>query len=285
VIGVVCHEHCGGPRQWTEKEAEFASAVADMLTILVEQAERAELRAALEAERHAQARAEKMAALQRLARIATHDLNNVLTVAMARSDLIKQGIDPPAMSQEVTQVLSYGAKLVRQLSEFCEERTSSQTVDLRELLRGLEPALRALLGKEVSLQLKIDDTSLLVPIAPVEAEQLILNLCMNASDAITPPGEIRIILSRDSTNDNVLLEIMDSGIGMDEGTQTRIFEPYFSTKSNHSGVGLMAVYGIVQRAGGAIELQSAPGAGTRFRIIIPSSSASAPDQEPPWSFE
>jgi hypothetical protein len=87
VIGIVCHEHCGGTRRWTENEATFASAVADMLTILVEQAELAELRAALEQERHAQARADKMVALQRLGRVLAHDLNNVLMVAMSRNEV------------------------------------------------------------------------------------------------------------------------------------------------------------------------------------------------------
>jgi two-component system, cell cycle sensor histidine kinase and response regulator CckA len=284
VIGVVCHEHCSGTRHWTEKEVNFASAVADMLTILVEQAERAELRAALDVERQAEMRSEKMRALQRFARVVAHDINNVLTVAISHSELIGLGLESPASSQDVGEVLAFGAKLVKQLGEFCEEQSGSHTVDLSDVVRHLSAPLRAMMGKEITFDSKLEDGAFIVPIAPVEAEQLILNLCMNACDAIIKPGTVRVTLGADRSTQQARLEVTDTGVGMDESTQARIFEPFFSTKANHSGVGLMAVYGIIQRAGGAISIDSAPGAGTRFRINLPLVSAASSAELGPWEF-
>lgn len=284
VVGVVCHEHREGTRQWTETEVNFASAVADMLTILIEQQERAELRAALDAQRQAEMRNEKMRALQRFARVVAHDINNVLMVAISRSELIRLGLEPPAASQDVGEVLAFGATLVRQLGEFCEEPNGSHAVDLADVVRRLTSPLRAMMGKDIAFELELQEGAFIVPIAPAEAEQLILNLCMNACDAIIKPGTVRVALGADSSTQQVLLEITDTGVGMDESTQARIFEPFFSTKANHSGVGLMAVYGIIQRAGGAVSIDSTPGAGTRFRINLPMVGATSSAQLGPWEF-
>jgi signal transduction histidine kinase len=140
---------------------------------------------------------------------------------------------------------------------------------LADVVRRLTPPLRAMMGKDIAFELELQEGAFIVPIAPAEAEQLILNLSMNACDAIIKPGTVRVTLAGDSGTQQVRLEITDTGVGMDESTQARIFEPFFSTKANHSGVGLMAVYGIIQRAGGAVSIESAPGAGTRFRINLP----------------
>jgi signal transduction histidine kinase len=284
VIGVVCHEQLGGPRTWSERDASFASAVADMLTILLEQADRAELRALLAAERQMQARAEKMEALQRLARVVAHDLNNVLCVALNQTQLIAAGLEAAESSREVSDVIAYGAKLVKQLSDFCNDRRAEQGVDLGHLVAGLEPALRALMGKSIRLEIDVEPGACPVNITAAEAEQLVLNLCMNAKDAITGAGVVRVAVRVEPSAGNAILEVSDSGSGMDESTQLRIFEPYFTTKSQHTGVGLMAVYGIVQRSRGSIYLDSAPGAGTTFRISVPMTLRESESNELPWSF-
>ncbi len=288
VVGVVCHEHCGAPRRWRETEAGFASSVADMLTILVEQAEQAELRAALAAQRLAEASADKMTALQRLARVVAHDLNNVLTVAVARTQLLGEGAnseDVPNEAAEVGQVLAYGARLVQQLSAFSEAKSGEPTTELRQLLASLEPSLRALMGKSIEFVIDVQPGTYTVAVPSVEAEQLLLNLCMNAADAIKgEAGHVTIQLGNEPITGSAELQVTDSGVGMDEATQSRIFEPYYSTKSNHQGVGLMAVYGIVQRAGGAIAVESAPGAGTRFRIVLPRTNRVSQSSAAPWEF-
>jgi signal transduction histidine kinase len=289
VIGVVCHEQHGAPRAWTEMDANFASAVADMLTILVEQGERSELRAALAAERQAEARAEKMQALQRLGRVVAHDLNNVLTIAMGRTELLRDSMASSNRLDEledVSRVLSYGAKLVQQLGFFCQERTVESQTDLRQLLQTLDPMLRVLTGKGCTFRLDVGPGDFTVPLPSIEAEQLVLNLCMNAVDALQgrADGLVEVTLKRNDASDSLTLEVADNGIGMDEATQARIFEPYYSTKPNHTGVGLMAVYGIVQRGHGSIALDSVLRRGTRFRITLPARRVDDGGGEPPWAF-
>jgi signal transduction histidine kinase len=285
VIGVVCHEHRGGIREWTEREAGFASAVADLLTILIHQAERSELRAALDAQREAAAQHQKMQALVRMARVVVHDLANVMMVASARAGEIAEESNPHEVSQDVVQVLEYGGKLLNQLRLFCDQGgpDARGQVEAVGLLRGMEASLRSLLGKGLTLRLECDVPELSVAIGPIELEQLVLNLCMNARDATSQGanGEVKVALSRE--RDGALLEVADNGCGMDEATQTEIFEPFYTTKPGHSGVGLAAVYGSVERAHGRIALTSAPGRGTTFRITLPLSSSPQP-AEPPGAF-
>jgi GAF domain-containing protein len=107
VVGVVCHEHVGGSRDWTEHEAGFATAVADLLTILIHQAERAELRAAIESQREMESQHQKMQALLRLARVVVHDLSNVLTVASLQASEVSHESDTEA-ARNVVEVLAYG---------------------------------------------------------------------------------------------------------------------------------------------------------------------------------
>jgi two-component system, cell cycle sensor histidine kinase and response regulator CckA len=112
-------------------------------------------------------------------------------------------------------------------------------------------------------------------------EQLVMNLCLNARDAIVGAGEIRVSLSQQS--DRLVVVVSDTGIGMSEEQQSRLFEPYFSTKVGHSGIGLAAVFGIVSRAGGRIDLKSKPGVGTAFTLTFPTRSAPM-SLAAPWDF-
>jgi signal transduction histidine kinase len=285
VVGVVCHEHVGGTRDWTEREAGFASAVADLLTILIHQAERSELRAALDAQREAASQHQKMQALARLARVVVHDLANVMTVASLRAEEIAGESDPREASRDVVEVLAYGSKLLGQLRAFCSPEPAALPVqvDAVRLLRGMEPTLRTLLGKGVAFRLDCELSEVEIAMPPVELEQLLLNLCMNARDAMSgvKEGQLSVSLSRDV--DSVALAVTDNGCGMDEAVQLEIFEPFYSTKPGHSGVGLSAVYGIVERAGGDIALTSAVGQGSTFRIKLPVLQRERP-VEPPWAF-
>lgn len=278
VVGVVCHEHVGGTRDWTEHEAGFATAVADLLTILIHQAERAELRAAIESQREMEAQHQKMQALLRLARVVVHDLSNVLTVASLRASEVSQEAESEA-AENVVEVIAYSGKLVAQLRAFCEQRESASKVEAVALLKKLEPALKSLLGKNVSFRLVSSVDAAELSTTPLELEQLVVNLVMNARDATGEHGEVSVSLSR--SEEGVLLEVRDNGAGMDETTQARIFEPFYTTKPGHTGVGLAAVYGIVERAHGRLDVQSAVGHGTAFRITLPP-VRSASDR--PWEF-
>jgi two-component system, cell cycle sensor histidine kinase and response regulator CckA len=281
VIGVVCHEHVGGTRAWTEREAGFASAVADLLTILIQQAERADLRAAIDAQRQLETQAQKMDALVRLARVVTHDLSNVLTIATLRAEEMNLEPDIKTASQEIVDVLSYGGKLLQQLRDFCERREAGGDVEAVAFLRHMEPTLRSLLGKNIrfAFECLLQEATLTMP--AIELEQLVLNLCMNARDAIKQQGEVSVRLF--AVEGGVCLEVRDSGAGMDEATQVRLFEPFYSTKSGHSGIGLAAVYGIIERARGRVEVASSVGQGSTFRITLPP-KAELPALDPPWGF-
>jgi signal transduction histidine kinase len=278
VVGVVCHEHVGGPRDWTEHEAGFATAVADLLTILIHQAERAELRAAIEAQRELEAQHQKMQALLRLARVVVHDLSNVLTVASLEASEVSHATHTEA-AHNVVEVLAYGGKLVGQLRAFCEQREGAHHVEAVALLKKLEPTLRSLLGKNVDFRFSTALDTFELATTPIELEQLVVNLCMNARDAVGERGEVSVTLAR--SDEGVVLEVRDNGVGMDEATQARLFEPFYTTKAGHSGVGLAAVYGIVERAHGRVEVESAVGHGTAFRITLPPAHGTS---DRPWEF-
>jgi signal transduction histidine kinase len=281
VIGVVCHESQTGPREWTEREADFASAVADLLTILLQQSERAELRAAVDAQLQLQAEHRKLEALLRLGRVAAHDLANVLTIAAARAEEL-DSLHPDLPDEDkVAEVIAYGGKLLQQLRDFCDSRVPQGEVVVTAALASLVTSLRTLLGKHIDLDVQGDVGDTVLPIAPVEFEQMMLNLCMNAKDAIDGTGKVTLRATLE--DGSVVLSVSDTGRGMDEATQERLFEPYYSTKAGHTGVGLSAVYGIVDRANGRIEVRSQPGQGSTFRIELPLAPPQS-DFDQPWSF-
>jgi len=267
VIGVVCHEHVGQARTWTEKEAGFASAVADMLTILIEQAERAELRAAIDAQRHMEAQNQKMQALVKLARVVTHDLSNLLTIASLRTDTLHKEQDIESARQEIAQVLNYGNELLRQLKDFCDERGPTGQVLVRETLQALEPVVIAMLGKDINFTLELPEEEASLPFSRIEFEQVIMNLVGNARDATTKNGRIGVKVWL--VGPRLHLEVTDNGRGMLPITRERLFEPFYTTKSSHTGIGLAAVYGIVQRANGQIDVTSTLGEGTTFQLSFP----------------
>lgn len=283
VIGVVCHEHVGGVRAWTEKEAGFASAVADMLTILIEQAERAELRAAIDAQRQMEAQNQKMHALVTLARVVTHDLSNVLTIASLRASDLGEEQNLESASSEMMEVLNYGGALLNHLRDFCEERTPAGQVEITEVMRAMTPVLGALLGQTTHFEMHCELAPTEISIARLELEQVLMNLCVNAKDATIKNA--RIVVRVDKKDNQLLIEVEDNGMGMSESTQARLFEPFYSTKPGHQGIGLAAVYGIVQRAHGSIEVRSTLGEGTTFRLAFPLGRvANADSLEPPWGF-
>ncbi len=284
VVGVVCHEHVGGARHWSEKEAGFATAVADMLTILSHQAEQAELRAAIDAQKQIEAQHHKMQALMKLGRVVIHDLGNVLTVATLRAGMLASEKDLPTASDEIGRVLGYGSTLLSQLRDFCEDRPPNSVIDAAAVLAPMQSVLSALLGgTNISLEFSCKTEPLELNMSKVELEQLVLNLCMNAKDAISGSGHIRVVAAQ--AGGHLELTVEDSGRGMDESTQGRLFEPFFTTKQGHSGIGLAAVYGIVERARGKIDVSSTVGAGTTFRVQLPLRPG-PPDTsfDQPWAF-
>jgi two-component system, cell cycle sensor histidine kinase and response regulator CckA len=233
--------------------------------------------------------AQKMDAIGRLAGGIAHDFNNLLTGILSYSDLILQELRPnDPMRADVEQIRDAGqraAGLTRQLLAFSRRQLlHPRVVSLNTTVTELEPMLQRLLGAGARLETDLDPELGKVLADPAQVEQALVNLVLNAAEAMPEGGLLRITTSNlepDPTGwqqENgtqpagyVSLTISDTGIGMDDATRSRIFEPFFTTKRTASGrgLGLATVYGIVEQSGGQIAVESAPGQGTAFTIYLP----------------
>lgn len=226
--------------------------------------------------------AQKMEAIGRLAGGVAHDFNNLLSVILSYSAYMIGGLpnDNP-LRVDLEQIRDAGkraSELTRQLLTFSSQQPMlPQRLDLGAVVGGLEKMLRRLLGKNVILD--VIRPASLDPIFADQGqlEQVIMNLIMNARDAVASNGRISIELSNVilDAGPHVALIVKDNGHGMDDATRVRIFEPFFTTKEKGkgTGLGLATVYGIVTQSGGHIRVESELGAGTTFKIFLPRTSA------------
>lgn len=232
--------------------------------------------------------AQKLEALGQLAGGIAHDFNNVLSIIDGFSRMASKeiGSDHAAAThiERVRQAVKRGAALTKQLLTFGRHQIVSESVtDIGKLVRDHESLLVPLLDASISLSIH-SDPDLYVSCAQDGVSQILMNLVINARDAMPGGGTIfvdakkveKVILPASipadkRAQDYVCLYVEDSGMGMDRETQARIFDPFFTTKEQGkgTGLGLSMVYGIVQQMGGHIELHSAPGEGTRFEIYLP----------------
>ncbi len=247
--------------------------------------------------------AQKMEAIGQLAGGVAHDFNNLLTVILGYSSrLLDQLARQPELHAEVDEIrraATRAANLTQQLLAFSRKQVFAlQVVDLGRVVEGVDKLIRRLIGADVQLTLKLDPAECLVRVDPGQMEQVIMNLVVNARDAMPQGGRLTLQTAcvdldrRDASRTvgvqpgpHVMLAVSDSGEGMDEATQARLFEPFFTTKApgKGTGLGLSTVYGIVRQSGGAIRVQSAPGRGATFRIYLPRVEArvSAAVEAPP----
>jgi PAS domain S-box-containing protein len=242
-------------------------------------------RKALETQfRHAQ----KMEAVGQLAGGIAHDFNNMLTVIKSYGQLLLSDIPPEAPQRaDVEQIVAAAdraAQLTRQLLAFGRKQVlHPKVLDVGGVVAGVAPMLQRLIGAHVALVTRLGAACGSVRADPNQLEQVLVNLAVNARDAMTDGGRLTIETSEvvreqgASSGDDgtpvgrwVLLTVSDTGHGMDEATLGRIFEPFFSTKgSRGTGLGLSTVYGIVQQSGGHVRVASTVGRGTTFRIYLP----------------
>lgn len=273
VVGVVRYEHTASDRQWTSRDRHFAASVADLTAVLLEQATRLDVEAALSAQRERLAKAERMEALARMSAGVAHDFNNVLTAIMLRADTLRQdrGKDAELVAglAEVLEAGERGARLVQQLLTFARARVPApQPVDCARTLRNLAPMLATLTQGHTQLRVELGPGSALVSIDPSQLEQVIMNLVINARDA-SAHADTEVVVRLVIDADAVRLSVTDQGVGMDAATRDRIFEPFFSTKQHGSGLGLSTVYSIVQQAGGSVAVESREGQGSTFSVELP----------------
>lgn len=232
---------------------------------------------------------QKMEAIGRLAGGVAHDLNNLLTVITGYSELQLAGLAPgdPKHDQatQIIQATQRASALTRQLLAFSRRQVlQPRTLDLNAVVASLEGLLGRLIGEDVEIVFTPAPDLGTVRADPGQIEQVIMNLAINARDAMPKGGKLILLTSNaeiDATYAKlhvgvlpgryVLLSVSDTGHGMDENTLTHIFEPFFTTKGvgKGTGLGLSTVYGIVQQSNGHIFVYSEPGHGTSFKIYLP----------------
>jgi two-component system, cell cycle sensor histidine kinase and response regulator CckA len=261
---------------------ELAGTVLDITEL--KQAEKA-LHQTEEQLRHAQ----KMQAIGRLAGGVAHDFNNLLTAVIGYSEILleRTDIDDPRRA-EIEQIRNAGeraASLTRQLLAFGRKQVLHPTVlDLNAVITEMERMLRSLIGEKIDLAVQSDPELGKVKVDSTQIQQVILNLAINARDAMPDGGRLTIETANTEIDEMyargqlsiqpgpyVTLIVRDSGCGMDFETQGRIFEPFFTTKEigKGTGLGLSTVYGIVKESGGNIEVYSEPNQGSIFKIHLP----------------
>ena len=232
---------------------------------------------------------QKMEAIGRLAGGVAHDFNNILGIINACTEFLRDRIDPAAESslyvENIKKAIERGSALTRQLLTFSRSPAiQPRVLDLNERLKDIGKLLRPLMGDDVEVLIVSRSPSAVVEADPGQIDQVVVNLAVNARDAM-PRGGKFILETGTAKFDEafaeqhqamaagkyVLLAISDTGLGMDEATVSRIFEPFFTTKeaSKGTGLGLATVYGIVKQSAGHILVYSEPGHGTTFKIYLP----------------
>ena len=266
----------------------LGSAVKRALALRRAEQEAERTQTALRALEEQHRQAQKMEAIGRLASAVAHDFNTVLAVITTCSDLALEDLPPDATIRpeilEIRQAAERAAKLTRQLLAFSRRQpVSPQRVDVNALVENMTGMLRRLLGATV--------TASFTPAPGVGAvwadagglEQVVMNLAVNARDAMPHGGRLTLATREvevDATlaaalgaqpGPYVVLAMTDTGTGMDADTRAHLFEPFFTTKAEGmgTGLGLATVYGIVQQAGGFIQVESEPGKGSTFRVYLP----------------
>ncbi len=246
--------------------ARAPSGAVRMHGLMIDVTERRELEERL---MHAQ----KMQAVGQLAGGIAHDFNNMLTAIIGYSNLLAARLAEEQDRGDLAQIERAAKRaqaLTEQLLSFsrrCEP--TSELVDLNELVAGVEPMLSRLIDEDIELVVSLAEHALLVEADRAQLEQVLVNLVINARDAMSGNG--RIVVELDRRAGSGIVRVIDSGEGMPPEVQSRVFEPFFTTKpqGEGTGLGLATVYGIVDHAGGRIEIESELGTGTVVTVVLP----------------
>ena len=232
--------------------------------------------------------AQQLEALGRLAGGIAHDFNNILSIIMGHGELLlatasldadgKNGVD------QIRRAADRAASLTQQLLAFSRKQVlQPRVLDLNETVSGVQKMLTRVIGEDIELVANLSATPMTVRADPGQLEQVLMNLAVNARDAMPQGGKIRmetgyVEMSAEEARDvdlppgrYVMLKVIDTGRGMDRATLSHVFEPFFTTKpvGKGTGLGLAMVYGIVKQSGGGIRVESEADRGTGFRLYLP----------------
>ncbi len=222
---------------------------------------------------------QKMEAMGRLAGSISHDFNNILTVIMGTAQLLQHDMVDDVTKEsldEIVKASNRAASLTRQLLAFSKKQVlKPKLLDLNSVLIEMENMIRRILPENIQLQIGLNNQPITIKVDKVQLEQVILNLVINAKEAMLSGGKLTISTYVSSKHiGNQLnyfgcLSIADTGVGMDEETKQRLFEPFFTTKQKGTGLGLATVYGIISQSKGEIEVDTDVGNGSIFKINFP----------------
>ena len=292
--GMLVFDDCETAREWTATEIEALRAAAGALGAAIQ---RRETERELTEREEELRQSQKMEAIGRLAGGVAHDFNNMLTAiqgfATVLQDEVAETGDGRAYLDEILRAADRSAALTRQLLAFSRKQVMRpKVVDLNAVIAEMEPMLQRLLGETIALETDPDADLYPVEVDPGQIGQVIMNLSVNARDAMPhggtltlATGNVRVNGEEISTHDGALesgefavLTVRDTGVGLAPETRDRIFEPFFTTKKTGegTGLGLATVYGIVSQSGGGVAVESEPARGTAFHVYLPRCDAPAP---------
>jgi PAS domain S-box-containing protein len=270
-------------------EEDQVGAGPRYLGILQDITERKRAEAALLQARQRAHQSQKLEALGHLAGVVSHDFSNLLAAISGNCQLgLEQTSNPELVHdilEDIADAVALSSGLVRQLLDFCRDAPARrEIVDVNQVLSGMERLIQRFVGDAITVTLEPSSEPLLVEVDRSQLEQVLMNLVVNARDAMTDGGRLTITLTTiDVTaprpdlvaGSYVHVEITDTGCGISPEILPKIFDPFFTTKGpgRGTGLGLSAVHGIVRQFGGVIDVQSAPGQGASFRVLLPRASA------------
>jgi signal transduction histidine kinase len=282
VAGVVCHEHIGAPRAWTDAESDFAATVADTIARVYVEYEHRDAESALASYQRHLMELHRMEALGRMAAGVAHDFRGIVSIALGFTELLRRvpNLAPQAdhYAQRVVDALQRGQSLTQEIMSFGkDEPISPRVLDISSALAKCSHMFRVLLGTTVRLRVHGTGPVSRVFMDAAQFERMMLNLVMNARDAMSNGGELDIDYADAVVGDEdderatyVAINVRDTGVGMDEQTRLNAFKPFFTTKGDRgTGLGLVIVDQIVSRAGGRVKIDSEVGRGTTLQIYLP----------------
>jgi two-component system, cell cycle sensor histidine kinase and response regulator CckA len=214
----------------------------------------------------------KMEAIGRLVSGVAHDFNNLLTGIMLYCDLLLAGLKDNRMrhhAEEIRMAGEHGAELIQQLMAVARRETvEPRLLSWNQAISDVRNLLGRLVGENIEFVSDLAEDLAFVKLTPARAHQIILNLVLNARDAMPEGGRITLS-TRNGPESCIEFAVADTGLGMDEETRNHLFEPFFTTKKAGNGVGLATVHDLIQQAGGKIEVQSTRAKGTQIVVYLP----------------